>query len=277
MLHILNKRQIAKQDRAVFFLERRVAQTQLRRLFQKRGGIFQRPGAKLHKIRVPRRLVERLRIRLQALAHPALRVDAAAHDGIALCRELGQTVIIAPVSERIDHGREVRLLRDIVIELRDGVAQRLRGEYGGLLLVGDAEIRRKLRLRRVLPQDHLAERVYRGDLRLIQARQLPLQSGVFRVRSDLGRKPPRDLPAQLRGCGSGICDDEKFIQISRIVRVHEISHQALDEHGGLAGARSRRDEQRAAAVRRRRLLLRGQDDISHLSSSLQALPRILRR
>ena len=86
-----------------------------------------------------------------------------------------------------------------------------------------------------------------GDLREIDARELALEVLVVGVFGQHLTETRGDLAAQLGGSGAGIGDDQKFVQIRRVVRVGQVAHQAVDEHLGLAGACGRGPARRPAA------------------------------
>ena len=266
------------QQGHAFFLHCRVSPAERLCLREHDVGPFERTCARPDIIRAPDRLLGRdalrQRIRAQAVRHPRFGIDLAAHHVVAGLGELQQIPVVAPVAERVDHGGKVRLVVELRIELGKHVAQHLRAQRSRLLLVRYAEIGGQLRLRRVLPQDGLTEAVYRGDLREIDVRELPLQMPVVRRGGQRVRDARGDLAAQLgRGC-SGIGNNEEVVKIGGICGIGQIAHQPVDQNLRFSGARRRRNEQRAAPVLCRSPLLRRCADISHAPASFQAPPRI---
>ena len=77
------------------------------------------------------------------------------------------------------------------------------------------------------------------------------------VGADLLRQAGRDVGAQLGRSGIREGHNEQLVRVHRVDRVGDKPDDALDQHAGLAGAGSRRDQQTAAPRGDGRRLRRG--------------------
>ena len=116
----------------------------------------------------------------------------------------------------------------------------------------------------IVPQERRAEAVDRGDLRQIDAAELPLQVAVLRVGGKAAVQLRQQLAAQLRCSRLREGDEQEFVDAPALA--DDLIEHAVDQNAGLAGARSRRDQQGAAAALHRRPLSGRQYNLSHALS-----------
>ena len=182
---------------------------------------------------------KRLRVRVTGRCRalqPGPRIGPGHHEFVDSRGEAGQLLLlIAGV-----RGHEVvpaRLIAGV-----ERVLHRLPGKHAALLLVRDAEGRVEPERMEVLAQQIAAEAVQRGDARAGERRHL---TGKLRLLLRRGAQGLADAQAHFARSGVGKGDHEHAVD--RAALAHE-PHDALHEHGGLAGARRRADDEAVAAV-----------------------------
>ena len=266
------------QQRQALFLQRLFPEAERFRLRKHCVGACKRVAARFDIICAPERLLScdafRQRICVQAVCHPCCRIDFAAHHVIAALSQIQQPPVVAPIAERIDHGGKIRLIVKLCVEFRKHVPERLGAQCRCLLLICYAEIGGKICLRCILPQNGLTEAVNRGDLRKIDACQLPLQMAVVRCDGKRVCDARSDLTAQFRRGCSCVCNNQKIIEVGGICRIGQIAHQPVNQNFCFPGTCRRRNEQRAASILCRSPLLRRCTNLSHAPASFQVPARI---
>ena len=230
------------------------------------AGLFQRAGAEgeiapefLDQVFAPDRLpgigtgrnVQHFRQR----SHARLRIAIALHALIELEDQLVDGAVVPPRSQHIQRRGKLRVSLHGVVGRFQRIGQRTGTKLLSLLVVADAEIRRKVENVRVFAQDCAAEGVDGRDLRQIDAAHLPLQVPVFRLFGQKLTERGDQLAAQLGRSRLRKGDHQKVVDIAMLRRVSHSAEDAVDQHLGFAGAGSRRNQQCAAAVIHDRLLL----------------------
>ena len=129
-------------------------------------------------------------------------------------------------------------------ERRERLLKRLAGEDARLVVVDDPEPGVDAGLERMRLQQPVAEAVDRRD------------PGRVEVACEIGaihlEQPPPDAAAQLARCAFRVGDDEDRVDVEAALA--DGTHEALDEHGRLAGSGARGDEDEARGLDRRQLL-----------------------
>ena len=223
------------------------------------AGLFQRAGAEgeiapefLNQVFAPDRLpgigtgrnVQHFRQR----SHARLRIAIALHALIELEDQLVDGAVVPPRSQHIQRRGKLRVSLHGVVGRFQRIGQRTGTKLLSLLVVADAEIRRKVENVRVFAQDCAAEGVDGRDLRQIDAAHLPLQVPVFRLFGQKLTERGDQLAAQLGRSRLRKGDHQKVVDIAMLRRVSHSAEDAVDQHLGFAGAGSRRNQQCAAAV-----------------------------
>ena len=133
----------------------------------------------------------------------------------------------------------------VAAELLERRAERLAAEHAPLAVVDDAEARVDPGRERVRLQQPVAEAVDGRDPGRVEiARQV--------VAAEL-QQPLADPAAQLAGRALGVGDHEDRVDVDAALA--DRAAEALDDHGRLAGAGARRDEDDALLLDRPELLL----------------------
>ena len=173
-----NSLDVIQKFRRVFFLQYCVARHGVNGLLQ----IFPHPCRRFPQTRnerpAPRclRSVRRILrcIGLLAPAHPCIRVNAAANRTVDRQHQLCQPPVVAAVAELVDERPKRTVLCQIFIALLQQRVQHLLLQLLRLQFLRHAKIRRNVQRVRIFAQDGGAERMYGGDLRQIDARELAL-------------------------------------------------------------------------------------------------------
>ena len=186
----------------------------------------------------------------------ALQIRVDAHDQLLQCAVVPSC---AGQIQRSAHGG-----RRICIGLLENGAHGALPQGGCLLLVCKAEIGGQLQNVGIVPQERRAEAVDRGDLRQIDAAELPLQMAVLRVGGKAAVQLRQQLAAQLRCSRLREGDEQEFVDAPALA--DDLIEHAIDQNAGLTGACGRRDQQGAAAALHRRPLSGRQYDLSHALS-----------
>ena len=147
-------------------------------------------------------------------------------------------------------------------EGRERLVERLAAKHLRLRLVELAEPRVEPGRERMRAQEPVAEAVDRRDPGAVEL--------AGRVRSAAREQRLADARAKLAGSLARVRDDEDRVDVEPVVA--DGAREALDEHGRLAGARTRGDEHLAVAPRRRRAA-RGSAPSSCVCLILQTVQR----
>ena len=120
----------------------------------------------------------------------------------------------------------------------------------------------------MLAQKLRAEGVGRQDIRAGKARKLRTQMARAGILQKRGGQRVRDLAAHFACSGAREGDDQETVDVDRVFFVRDEAQEALDEHGGLAGARRCGDENGMPVRVDRALLFIG--PFGHYSASFPA-------
>ena len=168
--------------------------------------------------------------------------------------DLAQLLVVAPRRQQIAE-REKLLVRLLVGRV-EHLFKHLGTEQLALVFVHQTEVGCDAEHRRLLSRERQAQRVHGRDFRAVHEKQLPPQTRVARVRG-YGRTEGRTDSLTHFGCrcvGKG--NQQQAVDIDRIVLVRQPPEHALGQHGCLARAGCRRNQQCTAAVVDRGLLIR---------------------
>ena len=197
-----------------------------------------------------RRVAPERRSRIAQLGDALLQLGAVAHAELERAARRAKRLVHprehAAEPRRAVGGEELQPLRlRARAELRERALERLAAQHRPLCVVELAEARIEAGRERVCLQQPEAEAVDGRDPRAVEL----ACEVVPAARCQLGA----DARAQLSRSAPRIRDDEDRVDVEAVV-AHR-AREALDEHGGLAGARTGGDEDLAGGLDRGQLLL----------------------
>ena len=198
---------------------------------------------------------------------PSLGIQMTPCGVIDLLGDLGNQSVIPSQSLGIHEGLEIGILRPGCVCLIQYLGHGLLPQLAAFVLIAHPEVRRQIKIRRILPQKLGAIGVDGGDLRQVQPLHLPLQMIAAGILRNMLRELGCDLAPQLRRRGLGIGDHQKIVDIGGRRGIHDVLHQPVDQNLGLAGARRCGHQQHTAPVFHSLSLL-GRQLLLHSRSSL---------
>ena len=201
--------------------------------------------------------------KLYLMAGPLLRAGVALHLAVEREHQLRKAAVVPAGAHGVRQERKARMgLRFFIA----GVQHPLQGgplHGGGAVLIRDFKIRGQAQKVTVFSQHLGTEAVYGADLRLLAQGALPPQAPAARILCQSRGQLLHNSAPKLPGGRPGKGDDQKTVQIGRVLRVRDIGHEPFGQHLGLAAARACRYQHRAASCMDGGVLRRGWSEVTH--------------
>ena len=251
LLHeLLHLQKILFEKRTVFCRQNLVSSDALSRLLQTAFRKRQRAFQLLHPVCAPRALFERRKrlICRQRAAQPVFRVLAAAHLVVARKAQADQPPVVPPEAELVCQRLKFCPLLARAVEILKRILEDLQSDGICLSLLCHTEIRRQIAQRAIPAEHRRAESMDRRNLRQMDSRKLALQVPVQGICRKAPGKLGADFAAQLACRRLRIGNNQKLVDICRVVFVLHIGKQPVDQHLRLARACRRTDNQAVSPV-----------------------------